>query len=715
MPKLTEQEILEKVKQFRADGLSGSDNLYERMRKSEDFVIGGDLQWDPTVKEHNTNKGKFSLTIPIVKPQIKHISGSEIQNPQDFIIENTQGGAASIALILTALVKQAADSERVKFEKSQMFESGLSSGQGVMGVFIDKSEDPKHANLRIEKLNEHNVMVDPNATSYNINKLTSGAKYVIWEDWIDKEFVEVEYPDKAEELKASGSQSFLGVVTGNIVGIINFLVGHKDKRSTGSFGDNERTEVDVMVKTRYLKSHTWWREPKKCVHWYDSRESELESKFLSDDKEIALAKKATKEAEEAAKAQQQQIITQAAQAGVEIRDPRVQQALKEAGTPVFSIEEVDSFVIHHTISVGDIFLEDRVDELNGVRMYPLNFFWPYWVNGYKSGLAEDLIGVQEEINWTHSMAMNLVKQVANSGYIINEDSGGDYVDWLKTHGGEDGVVLDKSKAGGNIERIESPKIPAMEVFTQAALENARRITGIRTEAPETDRAQLSGRAIFLKQQSSQQGSQSVFLNWNYTLAIMGDLLVDIIRKNDIFSEDEIRAIVDKNDLINEELMNLAKNIVMEQVQKMGGEILSPPEAPNPIRMQNAEPEFQARTLEIYQQQMAAFEQFVNMIEQHAIPIAEELMIKLIHSMKIGKYNTKVTTSPMSETMRAVKATETFGLQKLLRESGDIGLDGDDLIEATDVPNKEQLKLGRQKLLTTVQQAKAEPPAKTRSA
>ncbi|KKL15524.1 hypothetical protein LCGC14_2504770, partial [marine sediment metagenome] len=34
-------------------------------------------------------------------------------------------------------------------------------------------------------------------------------------------------------------------------------------------------------------------------------------------------------------------------------------------------------------------------------------------------------------------------------------------------------------------------------------------------------------------------------------------------------------------------------------------------------------------------------------------------------------------------------------------SGDVGLDGDDLIEATDVPNKEQLKLGRKSLMAAV--------------
>ena len=46
-------------------------------------------------------------------------------------------------------------------------------------------------------------------------------------------------------------------------------------------------------------------------------------------------------------------------------------------------------------------------------------------------------------------------------------------------------------------------------------------------------------------------------------------------------------------------------------------------------------------------------------------------------------------------------TQIFELQKILRESGDVGLDGDDLIESTDVPNKEQLKLARKRKLETL--------------
>ncbi|MEE9354783.1 MAG: hypothetical protein V3U75_04260 [Methylococcaceae bacterium] len=698
----TNDDILRKVIQMRADGVAGSANFYDRMQKSEDFTIGGDLQWDPGVKEAARLDGKFTLTIPIVGAQIDQLSGAEIQNPMDFIIAPTKEGSATIARILTALTKQAADSEDVRYEKSQTFESGISSGQGCIGVFIDKTNDPKHANLRIEKLNEHNVIADPNASVYNINKKDKGAKYVIYEEWIDKELVHVEYPDEKEELEGRGNQSFFGAIAGNVIGIIDWMTGRRQQKETGTFGTRERTDVEVMSKSRYLKSHTWWREPKNCVHWFDRRESELESKFLHKDSEIAAAKKATKSSEEKAQRDKEKAIAFAVESKANMNDPKIKAIIEEAGIPIFSIEEVVCNIMHHTIRVGDTFLEDREDELNGVQMFPICFFWPKWVNGYKSGVSEKLIGVQEEINWTHSQALNIVKQIANTGVIIKDDPTGDYTDWLKEHLGTSGIVLNRQKAGGDIDFIDPPPFPTMEIFTQQAMQNANRITGI-SPVPEKDPKALSGRAKFLDRQKETQGTMSLNLNWNYTLAVLGDLIVDIIRKNDIFSEDEIREIVDKDDLLDEEIMDQARGVVISLFQKQGGNVPEQPQPPNPIRMSNTPAEQQAQMLDAFQEEQALFQSFVDQVDAAARPIAEEILIKLIHNMKSGEYSTKVTTSPMAETMRAIKAIEVFELQKVLRESGDVGLDGEDLIDATDVPRKEQLKQGRQKILAQVSQ------------
>lgn len=667
----TDEEILNKVTEFRRVGSDDSFDQHDRMILADNFVIG--KQWDDVDVELARHDKKFTLTINITKPQINQVSGSEIQNPQDFIIKNTISGAATTARVLTALVKQVADSEQARYEKSGMFRSGISSGQGCIGVFIDKTEDPKHANLAIKKLNEHNVLFDPQAESYDQNTKGTGGQYVIWDEPVPKEELETEYPKKKDELVAGGSTSVFGLALGNVKAIINWAVrGTRGRDNDGlSFGSRARAGSDNFGKTRYWKTHTFWKEYKTCIQWYDNRKSELEAMFLCKDDQIKAARAITKENPE-----------------------------------TFSIEEVNSFIMHHTITSRGVFLEDRVDELNGVQMFPIVPYWPYHINGYKSGIAEDLIGVQQEINWSRSMTLNQVKQMSYPPVIIGEDTSGDKADELRTmlQGGKR-AIIDKSQYGGEIEFVKQPEIPTTEFITQTALNNVKTITG-RLDVPETDQKSLSGKAKIVDVQKTQQGSMSVFSNYNYSLSILGNLIVDIIRKNDIFSEDEILATVDGDDLIDEELLEVAKGIVLDQITQQGQQVPEQPEPLNPIRMRNTDLETQAKLMDLFNAEMDAFQEFVEGVEAAAVPIAKDLLINLIRNKKIGKYSTKITMSPMSETMRMIKAAETFELQKLLLDSGDVGLDGDDLIEATDVPNKEKLRAGRDKKLASI--AAAQP-------
>jgi hypothetical protein len=678
----TDNEILDKVVEFRKTA-SGSFNQYDRMRKAENFVIGGELQWDESVRLKAKDQGKFTLSIPIVKAQIKQIAGGEIQNPQDFIVENTQGGAAAIANVLTALTKQVGDSESVRYEKSQMFEAGLSSGQGVIGIFINKTDDPKHGDLTIKKLNEHNCLFDRNAQSYDQNEKGTGGRFVIYEEWIEKDEVETEYPDKADELAVSGSSTSRGLLAGMKDAIIDWMVGgdRNNNNERGSFGDRNRNDLDDVTRNRYLKSHTYWKEYIKAVHWFDNRESDLDSKLLLKDSEIAAAKKATK-----------------------------------ANPEIFSIEEVDTFVMHHTIRVGDTFLEDRVDEMNGVQMFPIIPFWPYWINGYKSGIAEDLIGTQEEINWFHSMTANQVKQNSYQPVIVKEDRTGDKADDLRDMLGKgQRAVINADDYGGKVEFVSPPPFPNTEVIVRESMNNVKTITG-RLDIPESDQRALSGTAKKVDVAKTQQGSASIFSNFNYSLAMLGNLIVEIIRKNDIFSEDEIRATIDKEDLIDGDILDQAMGIVINQLRQQGANIPGPPPAINPVRASMAakNPELQAEILDTFNDETEFYGQFVNQVEQAAIPIAEDIMINLIGQRKTGKYNTKMTLSPMSETMRTIKAIQIFELHRTLREAGDVGLNPEDLINSTDAPNKDELIKGRKKLLASIS-ASADDVSVSRSA
>lgn len=664
---VSQQKIIEKVKKMRSDGISGSDDLFDRMIKADDFRSGA--QWDPVLRQAMEDKGKFALTVPLIKPQIKQMVGTEIGNPRQIKVNPTRSGTDSIAKLLTSLAKQVFDAEKMQFEKSQCFEAGIAIGQGVMIATKDKTEDPKHANIKIERVIEHEVLFDPTCVIYDINHRDQGCKFVIWEPWVDKDLVKAEYPGKKDELGAMGHSTLgEGVIFGVVNTVVDWMTGRR-RQHDKSFTQNTRTDTDVLTRSRFKLSHTFWREPKKCVWWFDNRESEMDARLLVEDKQIAAARKSAKDNSE-----------------------------------VFSVEDVICNVMHHTIRVGDIFLEDRINEWNTL-MYPVFPFWPYLENGNKGSLTEDLIGTQEEINWVHSQSLNMVKNLANTGLIIGGDPSGEYKDWLEANAGLDGIVLEKDKAGNFIEKIKQNEFPvAMTVLEQNAQENMKKISNLRTEDPTTAKDRVAS-AIALKQQNSLKGSASVFRNWDWTTSIQADFIIEVIRNNDIFSEDEIREIVDREDLIDDEFMELARQAVVAQLEQQG--VTNPPPLElDPVVLQNASDETQQVLINQAQRDLQLFNEFQQIVNAEARPMAEALLLDSITSMRKGKYSTKVSLSPLSETIRLIKSVELFELHKILIEGGDVGLDGDDLIDGTDIDNKEAVKASRNRKLQALQQTQA---------
>ena len=664
----SQNKTIEKVKRMRAEGMAGSDDLFERMVKSDDFR--SNRQWDPVLRQAMEDKGKFALTIPLIKPQIKQIAGTEIKNPRQMTVKPSRNGTDTVSKLLTACAKQIFDAEKMQFEKSQCFEAGIAIGTGVMIAQKDKTEDPKHANVKMERVIEHEVLFDPTCIIYDINHREQGCKFVIWEPWVDKDLLKAEYPGKASELDAMGhSTTGEGIVFGVVNTVIDWMTSRRRRNDSQSFVNNNRTDTDVLTRTRFKVSHTWWREPKTCVWWFDNRETEMDALLLMEDKDIAAARKSAKDNPE-----------------------------------VFSVEDVICNVMHHTIRVSDIFLEDRINEWNTL-MFPVFPFWPYLENGNKGSMTEDMIGTQEEINWLHSQSLNMVKQLANTGFVIGSDSFGEQKEWLEKHGSEDGVVIEKDKLGGFVEKIKPNEFPlAMTVLEQNAQENLRKESGVRLEDPTTDKDRVAS-AIALKQQNALTGTASVFRNWDWTASIQADFIIEVIRNNDIFSEDEIREIVDREDLLDKEFMEEARQIVISALEEQGLKI-EPPADIDEQALQNASSEAQQLMINQAQDDLRIFNEMQQAINAEALPMAEAMLLDSIHDMRKGKYSTKVGLSPLSETMRMIKSAELFELHKILIEGGDIGLDGDTLIDGTDIDNKEEAKAGRNRKLQSLQQSNA---------
>jgi hypothetical protein len=657
------QELKLKMLKFRSEAEDGNKAAFIRMTENERFKIG--KQWDEDDTSFNEAHGKFSLTVNEVLPIVLDIAGTEEENPLDYKVRNVKGGTQTIAEILTSLVKNVMDKSMGREEASRSFESGVSIARGFLYVPIDYRNDPLNGDLVVKELDPFMVLPDPTCKTYDYNKQQGGAKYIWVDEWEDKGKMEAMYPGK--ELKSANFDPTSQGLWGRFAGVMGRIFGggpnlylkddyrHHDEHNT----TEEELQGNVTKQTNnYRVSTCWWKEWKKGAY-VQRLDDPLNYLALTDPKDIKYAKTLAEDNE------------------------NLRVIEKDRYENQLTVPQLNK-----TVMLGDILLEHIEDPFDGMNLYPIVRFAPYFDHGYEYPPVENLKGPQKLINYTFSSLVNILKNLANSGWKVGK-AGQRAIEWLEEHGGEDGLVINLSKFGDKVEKIDTTDYPTgFDIITERGKQNMREISQVQLEVPV--RKAESGRALAIREHQSLKTKGIIFRNWNQTNILVARLMVELIRNNDIFSDDEILAIIDEEDLLDDKILDQAKGIIINQIQFQGGRIPQQPQPPNPIRVRNASVEMQAQMLDSFRDEMLIFQQFVEQVEQAAIPIAKEIILKLLRKMQQGRYGIKVDTSPMAPTVRMMRRLETLELDKQLIEGGRQGISRKKLIEISDVQDKEEI-------------------------
>lgn len=646
----TKEGRLEWTRELRSSVELGSSDLFARMRISSEMTYGDN--WKPEDRSIREDEGKFCISIPLILGQVKQVVGNQVQNPKEMTVIANRAGTKTGANILTKLAKHAQDSQHVRFQKTHWFEAGLANNVGFIGVFVDKNEDPRNGNLKIEKLDEFECGIDPNCNVYDFNSFQNGAKCFIWEPWVDKELVHAQYPDADTGAMEAGS----GLSANDPTGMLGWMLGAA-RRVKRSLTNQVRTEQETLEEFKYRVTHTWYRKPKRVVMLYDLEKGDLDGEIKIKDSEITAAKQLAKDNPD-----------------------------KWETFPI-----VRNIMQHH-IRVGNEVLDEIEDELNGVDMYPVVAFSPYFNNGYRGGLSERLIGTQNVINFTASTEMDLFKKLPNTGWKISSDPGGDYEAHLETMGNVDGIVINEAKGGGKVEKLEGTEIPvSVQVLKEGAIRNMSLISGVQMENQRRKSSEVSGKALETRQAIEQIGNSPILLNFDYSSSILNNLIVEIIRATKVYSKDEILEIVGQDEMIDAAMMEEARGQVREMLAEGGREV---PEAPPTLdlqQLQGLEGDIAQNFIQNYLADVESVKQALAAIDKLAVPIAQELLIGQISNLVKGRYNTTVAATAYTASMRQANSDMLLAIQKMLIESGDPQrIPARRLILATDVKDAEQI-------------------------
>jgi len=455
-------------------------------RMAQGFAFYTGNQWSAADIAKLDAEKRPHLTINMILPIINLLSGIQRQGRQDITVVARKGGLKKLAAVFTEIMRHCLDVTDADYEIADCFLDGVIGNKGWLGLGVNYDNDPIYGDIEVSKVSPFDMREDPDAKEYDLNR---SGKFVIRDYWMDRETILLNWPEKQSEIKDGGLD--IDPDSGDIVPA-ETIDGNK-------------------LGGRWRVRECWWKRHEKRTILINAVTGEIKN-VSADNIEIAAA----------------------------INNKSRIWFLKDWVVPV----------LNKTVTAGNIVLEDIADPYNGVTSFPYYRFCPFWVDGYVMGVAQNLIGPQQEVNKRRSQALHNLNQTANSGFKVKKVLN-NYDRHLAKHGATPGVVLDESKAGGSIERIEPAPLSEGHITAAAiSADDMKHISGANPDLMglSVNNAQDSGKAIELRQAQGMKVIEVMFDNFSRTQKLITLGLVDMVRHTDVYSDEEIRNIVSEKNM-----------------------------------------------------------------------------------------------------------------------------------------------------------------------
>ncbi len=648
---LNNEEITKKVLTFINDA-EDSQKLTELRTRAvvyQDFRNG--RQWTEEDWNIYKSKGITPVTVNRCKPIIKGMMGMYLNNRQSIKVRPRRKGTEAAAQVWSEVLKHAEDQSNCDYIYSNCFERGLVDAEGYLCFDVDETKTANGQPMIRDK-SLFDVDIDPNCESYNINDKEDYAKYAIVRDWLDREIVEIKYPDFDF---APYTQGYTGDQTMGADMIVSYLNDDISGDKNSDFTDDE-----LKRQYRFRVRTVWWKEAVKGVLVTDGKTGMTRVvSEASDKKTLKAAKKAKK-------------------------------------MDRYATRNYPTFILHKTMMLGDKILEDIPNPFGvDVKDIPVFRFSPYYYDGYASGQLDDVTSLNMEENIHRTQTNKLLNKTANSGWKIKKKISQPDYNMLQDYGDVDGLVLDESKFGGSVEKIEPNRMPEGHFRQSLQYEqDSKKVAGIDDATMGMDSGQAeSGKAIGLKKQQNQISSETAFDKFYFTLELLGEYMLLVIRKNEIYTDDEIKSIVIESSLLDEESIERAR-IKLEGFMGAGLPQPQPIQMPAPDFISQVKPEDRPEVMQTMRegldgamQYQKAYPTLKNQYDKVLKRIATDMLMVKLRDEKIAEYGIEVTISPSAPTAKMMEFIEMSALNQNYP-----GIIPPDIyIDATSLRNKEAIK------------------------
>lgn len=666
----TEKEIFDLSCELAEEGREANYDWRQQGRKCRRFVVnkGGDDQWEEADKLALTNKGVLPITINGMLPIRDHIVGRQAQSPRDLTVLPAKGGNGVTAMIISAMLKHTIGQSYGLNLKAEMFKDGITTGRGFLGLDTDYSTDPVNGDIVLKLFSPFHVDIDMLGLQYDLNQ---SGRFVNTYEWEDRDKLFACYEDAKDALGEYTIETSTGApLKKTIQKVASWFMGTKFGEDI-DLEDSQNLDEEIysqLIKRRFPVRTSWLKTWEKVVYWVDLEQQKVLR--LMKDADITRAKQSVKYLPER-----------------------------------FKIYESVLSVLHKVKAVGDVKIEYKKDPfkfLGGLgwsfdkrgnplifdvpALFPCVGFYAYFEDGEIFGKMDNLLGPQMERNKRRTQFLRLLNSMAAAGWMWKKKSlDTDNEENLKGFGTRPDLnIIYDTEPPQKIQPVDT----AGAGYLNASMTSERdmeEIASVNRESLAKRGPTQSGEAIKLKQQADNTGNEIVFSNLSYSSVIFGSLLTQVLRCGGYYSYEEIKSLIDEEDLIS-------GPILKEAVLRVGP-APQPPQPPNQAAMQLASTQFGEKGQMLsaavnieYEKKVAEFQQADQKYKESIKTEGENVIMEAVGDIKVGRYGLKVVESPTSPTLRAERFEQLAALDKMRPGL----MPFDELIDASDVANKEKI-------------------------
>lgn len=425
-------------------------------RRNEDFYLGGGLQWASDVKQYMEEvEGRPASECNEVLGSINSAIGYQIANRMDVnFVPSSDDANPLTGKVLSMVAKNIFDSTRYKWHETQVFGDGLIAQRGYFDIRIETNDNLK-SDLLITTLDPMDVIPDPDAKSYDPS------------DWLD--VTVTRWLTAAEIGDMYGAEA-------------EALVRATAWPREGDFGDG--TYDDGIWRNRFGDPRTTANEfQADLTDGSDIRYRIIDRQHHKHDW-ATVAVYPTGEIIDISSVSQDEL-----------------KALQNAG--VLTTRRRIKRVRWTVSAAQNILIWDKWSPYSKFTIVP---YFPFFRRGRTRGLVDNAISPQETLNKAISQVIAITNGVANSGWIVRENSLTNMdTQELEGKGAQTGLIMEVKEGATPPEKIQPNQIPSgMAQIIQVARENIKAVTGINESMLGIGAQDMSGVAIQSRQYAAQQ-------------------------------------------------------------------------------------------------------------------------------------------------------------------------------------------------------------------